>query len=177
MGAMTTVVLGERPAELQEIIERRQRLGQDRFDEVWDGVYHMSPHARASHGSVDDQLGVLLRPFADAAGLDGTTAFNLGEAHNFRVPDHGYHRSFPSALYLPTAAIVVEVVSPDDESYEKFGFYAAHGVEELIYADPQLRSVRIWALRDGEYAETGESALLGVTAARLAGDIDWPPDA
>jgi Uma2 family endonuclease len=171
---MTTVVLGERPTELQQIIERRQRLGQDRFDEVWEGVYHMSPAPGGPHGSVDKQLGLLLGPLASAARLEGTTAFNLGGPDDFRVPDGGYHREPPLATFFNTAAIVVEVVSPDDESYQKFGFYAAHGVDELIYADPQQRSVRIWRLREGEYAETGASALLGVTAEQLIADIDWP---
>jgi Uma2 family endonuclease len=171
---MTTVVLGERPTELQQLIEQRQRLGQDRHDEVWDGVYHMAPFARSTYGYVQAQLTALLYPLALAVGLVPIAGFNLGEPNDFRVPDYGYHRSRPSALYLPTAAVVVEVVSPDDESYAKFGFYAAHGVDELIYADPQARSVRIWQLRDGEYAEAGGSALLGVTAGRLTADLDWP---
>ncbi|MDQ3680552.1 MAG: Uma2 family endonuclease [Actinomycetota bacterium] len=37
-----------------------------------------------------------------------------------------------------------EIISPDDETYEKFGFYADHGVEEIIVADPAARSVTIW---------------------------------
>ncbi len=171
---MTTVVLGERPTELQQLIERRRKLGQDGHDEIWEGVYHISPEARATHGDVDDQLADLLRPLARAVGLTPTSPFNLGDANNLRVPDRGYHRNRPSAVYVPTAAIVVEIISPDDESYQKFGFYAAHGVDELIYADPQQRSVRIWRLREGEYAETGASALLGVTAEQLIADIDWP---
>ena len=50
---------------------------------------------------------------------------------------------------MPTAAVVVEVVSPDDETYEKSGFYAAHGVDELIVADPAGRSLSedCWMLR------------------------------
>jgi hypothetical protein len=31
---------------------------------------------------------------------------------------------------VATAAVVVEVVSPDDETCERFGFYAAHGVDD-----------------------------------------------
>jgi hypothetical protein len=53
-------------------------------------------------------------------------------------------------------------------------FYAAHGVEELVVADPQLRIVRIWQLVDGKLAETGRSGLLQVTAAELTREIDWP---
>jgi hypothetical protein len=35
------------------------------------------------------------------------------------VPDGGYHRGVPSVLYVPTAAIVVEVLSPGDETWLK----------------------------------------------------------
>ena len=47
-----TVLLGEPPNVLAEWLERRRALGQDRFDEVWEGDYHVSPEARASHGDV-----------------------------------------------------------------------------------------------------------------------------
>jgi len=66
------------------------------------------------------------------------------------------------------------VVSPDDETYEKFGFYAAHGVDELIVADPAGRTVSCWA-RDGvSYREVAGSALLGVTAQWLRDSVVWP---
>jgi len=31
------------PSEVEALIERRRRAGADRFDEVWDGVLHISP--------------------------------------------------------------------------------------------------------------------------------------
>ncbi len=48
---MRTVVLGERPPELEALIDKRRRLGLDGHDEVWDGVYVMAPHAHSDHGS------------------------------------------------------------------------------------------------------------------------------
>jgi len=33
-----SLVLGTSPPELEALLERRQRTGADRFDEVWDGV-------------------------------------------------------------------------------------------------------------------------------------------
>jgi Uma2 family endonuclease len=169
-----TVVLGPRPGELQALIERRKRLGIDLFDEVWEGSYHMAPAAHPAHGYVDNQLAVLLAPYAAAAQLIGTGPFNLGDADDYRVPDGGYHRSLPTTVWAPTAAIVVEVVSPDDETYEKFGFYADHGVDELIIADPDDRSVRGWRLGTGGYAEVGESELLSIGMDALTELIAWP---
>lgn len=174
---MSTLVLGERPAELEALIERRRALGQDLFDEVWEGVYHVAAAPRSSHGVVERRLGRLLDPLADAAGLVPTGPFNLGGPTDFRVPDGGYHRGEPSDVWLPTAAVVLEVVSPDDETYAKLGFYAAHGVDELVVADPATRQVRIWQLVQARYVETGRSDLLDVTAEVLTGRLAWPAEA
>jgi Uma2 family endonuclease len=168
------VVLGPRPQEIDALIERRRRLGIDTFDEVWEGSYHMAPAAHPAHGYVDSELRILVAPYARAAGLVGTGPFNLGVADDYRVPDGGYHRSLPSGVWVPTAAVVVEIVSPDDETFEKFAFFAAHGVTELLVADPAARSVRCWHLHDGVYTEATGSELLGVAADELTGSLSWP---
>lgn len=171
---MRTVVLGERPAVLEEFIARRRALGQDAFDEVWDGEYHVVPGPSAEHGRVDDELSALLRPMARAAGLVRTGPFNLGTREDYRVPDGGFHRGSPKGIYLPTAAVVIEVASPDDETYLKIDFYASCGVEELVVADPRVRAVRIWQFIDGTLVETGQSDLLGVNTTDLTHAIVWP---
>lgn len=125
---MRTVVLGERPIELESFLERRRALGQHRHDEVWEGDYHVAPHAHSDHGVVDVQLGALCVGLARGLGLVATTAFNLGEPGDFRVPDLGVHAARPGTLYVSTALVVVEVLSPDDETFEKLDFYAARGV-------------------------------------------------
>ncbi|MGH9126285.1 MAG: Uma2 family endonuclease [Acidimicrobiales bacterium] len=90
------------------------------------------------------------------------------------MPDQGYHRSLPSEVFVPTASIVVEIVSPDDETWEKFDFYAAHQVEEICTAQPTEARLR-WFRRDGSaYAESDQSHLLGVSVADLASGISWP---
>src|SRR5262245_11646628 len=129
---MKTVVLGPRPAELQSLIDRRHALGIDLFDEVWEGSYHMAPAPSAEHAYLDNVLAVLLHPYAEAVGLVGTGPFNLGGPDDYRVPDRGYHRTQPRGTWVPSVALVVEILSPDDETYEKFDFYASHGVDEII---------------------------------------------
>ena len=52
-------------------------------------------------------------------------------------------------MFLPTAALVVEIVSPDDKTWEKLGFYAARGVDELLIVDPQERRVHWLGLQPG----------------------------
>ena len=128
------------------------------------------------------ELAAVLRRYGRPRGLVGSGPFNLGESDDYRVPDRGLHRARSADVWEATAAMVVEIVSPGDETFEKFGFYAAHGVDEVLVADSVSRVVRVWPLalaaEDGaavEYEETGASALLDVTAAELTSAIDWPP--
>jgi hypothetical protein len=169
-----TVVLGPRPAELEQLIERRRALGLDTFDEVWEGDAHLAAARPFRHAYLDDAVAVLLHGYAQAPGLIGSGPFNLGQEDDFRVPDRGLHRELADAVYLDTAAVVVEILSPDDETYEKFPFYAAHAVDEVLVIDPEARRVRIFALGAGDYGETDSSALLGVDAGALTAAIRWP---
>src|ERR1700757_5097774 len=115
---MPTLVLDPQPPELEALIERRRRLGQDVFDEVWEGVLQVSPVPRGAHGAIETDVAVFLAPLARAAGLVLTTQFNLGDSEqDYRVPDLGMHRDFTDRVWYPTAALVIEIVSPGDESY------------------------------------------------------------
>ncbi len=115
-----------------------------------------------------------MAPRAKAAGLIPGAAFNLDEVEDFRVPDGGYHRQRPGTLYVPTAAVLIEVLSPDDQTFARFDFYAAHGVDELLVADLETRTVRCWHLVDGRYVERPASALLDVEMATLVAELEWP---
>src|SRR5205085_12629888 len=53
------------------------------------------------------------------AGLLGSGTFNLGSSDDYRVPDRGFHRSRPGTVFVATAPVVVEIRSPDDETFEK----------------------------------------------------------
>ncbi len=174
---MKTVLLGTRSAETDTLIARRRALGQDLYDEVWEGEYHMSPAAHSQHGIVDAEVMGALRPYGKRATLRGIGPFNLGSSADYRVPDGGFLRFTPVGVWVPTATIVLEVVSPDDETFEKFGFYARHGVEEIVVADPATHRVRFFA-RDGRggevYEEVAASTILGVTSAEVEAEVDWP---
>jgi Uma2 family endonuclease len=172
---MPTLVLDPQPHELAALIERRRRLGQDLFDEVWEGVLHMNPAPRGRHGAIETQLAVLLTPLARAAGLVLTGQFNVGSSEeDYRVPDLGVHRAFSDRVWYPSAMLVIEIVSPGDESYKKLDFYAAHGVEEVVIVDPGERVVKWSVLGDGEYRELEHSAVLACGPAELTRQIDWP---
>lgn len=171
-----TVLFREPPDVVTEWLERRRALGQDRFDEVWEGEYHVPPMAHARHGDVGMQLAELLNPRARRVRLHPVGAVNIGlSRHDFRVPDLVYIRGRELAVYLPSAAVVVEVVSPGDESYVKFGFYFARGIDEVLIVDPQRKAVE-WYGRGAEgFERGGRSKLLDLDEATLHGEIDWPP--
>jgi Uma2 family endonuclease len=172
---MRTVVLGPRPVELEALIAERRARGADLFDEVWEGEYHMAPAPSGPHAMLDADLAAVLRPPAQRVGLVASGPFNLGQPEDFRVPDHALHREPPLGVWVPTAALVVEIVSPDDESWAKLDFYAAHGVDEVVMADPATRAV-VWLARHGDgYQPTDRSAVLGVDVAAVSARITWPP--
>ncbi|HYB22821.1 MAG TPA: Uma2 family endonuclease [Solirubrobacteraceae bacterium] len=175
---MRTVVLDPSTAAFEELLERRRRSGLDRFDEVWDGVLHMVPAPSGPHSSVEWQLACLLSPLARAAALHPGGQFNLGEDENdYRVPDGGLHRAPPLATWYSTAALVIEIVSPGDESWEKLPFYAAHEVDEVLIVDPATRSVDWLGLKEGEYQPIVRSGVIDMSAGELAERIDWPASA
>lgn len=174
---MPTLVMDPAPAEIDELIEYRRRLGLDHRDEVWEGVLHMNPIPTGEHQYILQQLAVLLDPLARRANLVLlTNEFGLGRQgkSNFRVPDGGLHRALPRGVYQSTAALVIEVVSPGDESWVKLPFYAAHEVDEVLILDPEEHPVHWLGLTDGEYRPIERSGLIDLGPVELAGQIDWP---
>ncbi|HTR89946.1 MAG TPA: Uma2 family endonuclease [Solirubrobacteraceae bacterium] len=172
---MRALVLDPPTAGLAELLERRRRSGLDRMDEVWEGVLHMVPAPNHKHASVEAQLHRIVGPAAHRTGLEMIGQSNLGEGeHDFRVPDSALHRSGAHGTWHPTAALVIEIVSPGDESWEKLPFYASHRVEEVLIVDPAKHSVDWLALTDGDYRPIEHSGLIDLGASELAARIDWP---
>lgn len=171
---MRTVVLGPVPPGLAQEIERRRSVGADLYDEVWEDEYHMVPAPSGDHARVDDELAAVLRDLARPAGLFGSGPFNLGEPDDYRVPDRALHRVSKLGLWVPTAALVAEIVSPDDESWQKLGFYAGHGVDEVVVADPTDRSLAWMSRLGASYERVSRSALLRVAVDEVAARIEWP---
>jgi Uma2 family endonuclease len=177
LGCMRTLVLDPSTAGFDELLERRSRSGLDRLDEVWAGVLHMIPAPSLAHARIAQQLAELMGPVARAAGLESAMhEFNLGDSEqDFRVPDGALHRPGAAGTWLPTAALVVEIVSPGDESWEKLPFYAAHDVEEVLIVDPGECKVHWLELAHGEYRDVRRSGLIDLGPDELSEQIDWPP--
>jgi Uma2 family endonuclease len=173
---MPTLVMDPAPAEIDALIERRRRLDLDHYDEVWEGVLHMNPPPTFEHQYLVQQLYDLLGPLARRAGLVPLLqVFAVGEGRDdYRAPDGGLHREQPRGVWQRTAALVIEIVSPGDESWAKLPFYAAHDVDEVLIVDPQEHSVAWLGLAEGEYRPIERSGLIDLGSDQLAGQIDWP---
>lgn len=171
---MTVVVLGERE-ETRELIARRRRLGHDRHDEVWEGADHVAPDPRVEHSLVQVAIVRRLDALARERGLVMTLTCTLGASpDDYRVPDFGLHDAQPRGVWVPTAAVVGEVLSLDDETWDKLPFYARRGVGEVWVLDEQARTVRVFLRQDDTgFDEADASPRMGLTTAELA-DLDWP---
>ena len=162
-----------------ELIEDRHRKGLDRFDEVWDGVLHMVPPPSHWHQKIERELLKVLEPLARQRGLDYLHEAGLYRSdQNYRVPDlmvfrpeHGSDRGVEAH-----AEVVIELLSPHDESREKLPFYESLGVKEVFLIDPGTRAVELFALRGSRLVAVPadgdgvfRSAVLGLELRSVAG--------
>ncbi|MDE3133816.1 MAG: Uma2 family endonuclease [Acidobacteriota bacterium] len=172
---MRVLALDSSLPEIVALLGSRRISGKDRSDEMWDGVLHLSAHSDFRHARLSQQLAELLGPLARSVGLIPAVAeFNLGDSdQDFRVPDGGLVRESIDHLYVPSAALVIEIRSPNDESWEKLPFYAAHGVDEVLIVEPESREVHWLQLKDGAYLATDTSTLIDLSGDRLAAALVW----
>jgi Uma2 family endonuclease len=173
----------------ESLLEERRRLGLDRFDEIWEGVVHMVPPPSFSHQFLGSEMLAVLRPIASSGGLKSVYEVGVYDPKagdtNFRVPDLAFVRAENTSArgIEGKAALVIEILSPNDESREKLPFYAAVGVEEVWIVDPATRVCEVYVLRGRAYhaALPGDdgsirSPTLGVTVRTASGprlEIAW----
>jgi hypothetical protein len=176
------------PPPIIEILRTWRRWGDGDSWEVWDGALHIGgwPESTADLGFtpgipgavslIGPQLREVLSGLARAAALHPIIAsVNIGDADEFRVADGVFEREPCFRAWAPTAALVLEIVSPGDDNWGKLPFYAAHHVDELLIVDPQTRKVDWLGLRDGAYEPIERSGLIDLGPEQLAAQIDWPP--
>ena len=163
-------VLISDPAVSRRLILRRRAIGADRHDEVWDGVYIMSPEANDEHQDLADTIRYALQTCVKYAGLglvrSGANISDREEkwTRNFRVPDVAVFLNGTTAInkrthWLGGPDLAVEIISPNDRSRRKFDFYAKVGVRELLLVDRKPWALELYRLRDGVLVLVGKSDL------------------
>jgi Uma2 family endonuclease len=139
------------------LLEERRRTGCDRFDEVWDGVLHLVPPPSIPHQDFEYELERALRSIAARRGL--RTYHNAGLVDpdrgwkDYRVPDLcvAHPAQVSERAIEGRAELVVEVLSPRDDSRDKLPFYASRGVREIWLVEVWSRHVEVLALRGRDY--------------------------
>ena len=134
---------------------QRHAWGADRYDEVWEGVYIMSPQPNVEHQElISDLVGALRDVIRPPKGGKVYPGINLSDRaddweDNYRCPDvavflPGNLAEKFKAHYRGPADFLVEIVSPNDNSREKIPFYSALGVRELLIIDRYPWSLELY---------------------------------
>ena len=172
---MPTLVLDPQPAWVERLLAERRQSGADRRDEVWDGVLHVIPPPGVEHERLAHRLHVLLDPHASSANLVVVGTVGIGTENNYRVPDLALLRPGYAPQWNDTAALIVEILSPRDDTWEKLPFYAARQVDEVMIVAPGERRIHWLGLQqDGKYRPLEPSRLLDVSSTELAAQLAWP---
>lgn len=134
----------------EHLLEERRRLGLDGRDEMWEGVLHVVPPPADSHQGLSTELILVLGPIAKRSGLlprieTGLFDPAIVDLHDYRVPDQVY--ADPSlrterGIDGP-AALVVEIRSSGDDTYEKLPYFHRLGVGEVLIVHPLDRTIEL----------------------------------
>ena len=154
-----------------EFLAERHRHGQDKKDELWDGVLHMVPQPSSRHVRIAFSIAKALEPIGARRGLvtypDTIGLFDTDQ--NYRAPDTVLVRpEHTSERGVEGAELAVEVLSPNDESRQKFAFYAEVGVRELWLIAPSTRAIEVYTLTEAR-TYTRVLAVDGVLGSPLLG--------
>ena len=165
----------------QRLLRRRRKCGGDRFDEVWDGVYVMSPLADLEHQELaSDLTGYLKQALSDRGRVRVFAGANVSDRpehwrKNYRCPDvavflPGNPAEDRGSHWLGGPDFAVEVVSPEDRSRAKLGFYARVGVKELLLIERNPWRLELYRNCDGTLLPVG-IAEPGPTEAILVSEV------
>jgi Uma2 family endonuclease len=164
--------------ELEQLLHRRTALGLDHRDEMWEGVLHMVPPAGGPHQIVAGRLYAALLDRAEEVGLIIAPESGLFDPalpdERWRVPDLLAARAehWTDRGVEGPAVLVVEVLSPRDESVAKFPFYAEMGVAQILLIEPRELTFTLHRLDGVGYREVDDGRLdaLDVHVARKVDD-------
>lgn len=155
----------------EALLEERRRLGADRQDEMWEGVLHMVPPASGDHQRLSFAIALVFASRAHLVGLVPHMETGLyGGDDDYRVPDQIYAR--PSQLsprgVEGDAPLVVEVLSPGDETYAKLDWYGDLGVGAVLVIEPGTRQPELFVNHEGRMVQVQSDQPLPVAVLGVA---------
>jgi len=130
----------------EALIAERRKAGQDRYDEVWNGIYVMSPIADNAHQDLVMAFSGALMMAWDLKGLGRTQpGANVSNdqndwRNNYRIPDVlCFTTECPAqdrgSHWFGGPEFAIEITSPGDRTLEKLDFYTGVGTKELLVVD------------------------------------------
>jgi Uma2 family endonuclease len=154
--------------EQKKVLESRADSQSDKYDEVWDGVYIVSPLADDEHQAFVSQLTTIFQVTIGWTGLGlvrpGVNVSDQGEdwTKNYRCPDvvvylNGTTAQNRDTYWLGGPDFLVEVISEYDRSRDKLDFYAKVGSREALFIDRFPWSLELYRLVDGRMILVGTS--------------------
>lgn len=145
-----------------EELEQRKRLGLDRRDEMWEGVLHMNPAPLSEHQRVLVKLVAFLDPLLTQQKrgqllLEVNVFDEQSVGQNYRIPDLSFLSAGREALLTRDGVrgggpdVVIEIRSPDDETYDKFPFFIKLGIPEVVVIDRDSKIPEVYRLAGSAY--------------------------
>jgi Uma2 family endonuclease len=154
------------PVAIPELMRFRARTGADRFDEMWEGVLHMTPSRSFQHQLHASRiLNFFVEVWCRRTGGGAVMQMNVSTPEHwdrdYRIPDISVMRPdrLPRGEVMfvrPNA--VFEIRSPGDETYEKLPFYAAVGVEAVVVVERDTKATQVFARSGGDFVLLPPSA-------------------
>lgn len=147
----------------EDLIEQRQKLGIDCYDEVWNGVYVMASMPNLTHQRIVRALtNVLTGIVVDEERGEVYPGANVSDRRtnwkrNFRLPDIVVVLEDSWAVDCGTHLFggpdfLVEVFSPGDDTDLKIPFYSQIRVQELLVIHCDTRQLRLYRHHGEELA-------------------------
>lgn len=165
---LVTGFLVTSPVLVRKLRARRQKSPSAPHDEVWEGVYVMSPAANYEHQRFVGRLTTVLTIVVDdMGGGDVLPGLNVSDRQrdwkvNFREPDiavylPGNPAIFHKAFVCGGPDFAVEILSKNDLARQKLDFYAKVNTRELLLLDRNPWSLELYRLIDGRLETVGIS--------------------
>ena len=154
----------------KQILAERVGSDGDQYDEVWEGVYIVTPLPNNDHQVLVGEFTFILGETVGRPGLGQVfPGVNLsdrdeGWGKNFREPDVAVFLRTGKAVDCGThwqgaADFLVEIISPGERTREKIPFYSGIGVVELLVIDRDPWSLELYRHENGQLTKAGQSTL------------------
>lgn len=158
------------PDVADEVLAARVGTDGDQYDEVWEGVYIVTPLPNNDHQQIVGELVFILGETVGRTPLGQVfPGVNLsdrdeGWKQNYREPDVAVFLRDTKAINHGThwqgaADFLVEIISPGERTRDKIPFYEKIGVVELLIVDREPWTLEMYRNADGRLTKVGESTL------------------